>query len=117
MDAGAAASSQRPDGSTSVYFAVSSAKLDEAALKELAGPVAALADSTRVAQIAGYVDASGSAARNVALAKARARAVGQALSLAGVAPARIHLVAPANIVGGGAPDQARRVDITIGAAK
>jgi outer membrane protein OmpA-like peptidoglycan-associated protein len=62
--------------------------------------------------LSGYVDSSGSAAKNAELAKQRAFAVRDALTKAGVAAGRIELRKPAEIKAGAADAaQARRVDI------
>jgi outer membrane protein OmpA-like peptidoglycan-associated protein len=61
--------------------------------------------------ITGYTDPTGDPAKNAELAKERAKAVRNALLAAGVADASITLQPPANITGGGAGMEARRVEI------
>ncbi|NJN00732.1 MAG: OmpA family protein, partial [Aquincola sp.] len=82
-----------------------------AAQKEIARAVDLL-KGTPDAKVAlsGYVDSSGSAAKNAELAKQRAFAVRDALTKAGVAAARIELRKPEQIDAGDAA-RARRVDI------
>jgi flagellar motor protein MotB len=62
--------------------------------------------------ITGYADATGSRDANVALAKARAIAVRDALVAAGVTPDRLQLREPRDVIGSGSNDEARRVDLT-----
>ena len=103
-------------GTTSVYFATASSRLDEEAQKVLQAAAASLQGNDKVVEITGYVDATGDMQRNIALARARAQSVGRALALGGIPPSRIRLKAPADIVGGSENDQARRVDlVTVGA--
>ena len=63
--------------------------------------------------LSGFVDSSGSAAKNAELAKQRAFAVRDALTKGGIAAGRIELRKPAQIDAGSGADaaQARRVDI------
>jgi cytochrome c oxidase subunit II len=97
----------------SVLFAVGNATLDANAVKAIEKAVGVLkgAPDSKIA-LSGYVDSSGSAAKNAELAKNRAFAVRDALQKAGVAAERIELRKPSNIEAG---DQdaarARRVDI------
>jgi cytochrome c oxidase subunit 2 len=94
-----------------VLFAVGKSGLDAAAQKEIAKAVDLLKGSpgAKVA-LSGYVDSSGSAAKNAELAKQRAFAVRDALTKAGIAAARIELRKPEQIDAGDAA-RARRVDI------
>jgi cytochrome c oxidase subunit 2 len=94
-----------------VLFAVGRSGLDVAAQKEIAKAVELLkgAPDTKVA-LSGYVDSSGSAAKNAELAKQRAFAVRDALTKAGIAAGRIELRKPEQIDAGDAA-RARRVDI------
>jgi cytochrome c oxidase subunit II len=63
--------------------------------------------------LSGYVDASGSAAKNAELAKQRAFAVRDALTKAGIPAERIELRKPSQVEAGSGADaaRARRVDI------
>jgi cytochrome c oxidase subunit II len=98
----------------SVLFAVGKSALDADAQKVL-GQAAQLLKAKPDAKIAlsGYVDASGSAAKNAELAKQRAFAVRDALTKAGVAAGRIELRKPSQVEAGSGTDaaRARRVDI------
>ncbi|KLU22709.1 cytochrome C oxidase [Caballeronia mineralivorans PML1(12)] len=62
--------------------------------------------------LSGFTDATGSAAKNAELAKARAQAVRDALKAAGVAEDRIILKKPETITGGADAREARRVEIS-----
>jgi cytochrome c oxidase subunit 2 len=94
-----------------VLFAVGRSALDAAAQKEVAKAIELLKGSpdAKVA-LSGYVDSSGSAAKNAELAKQRAFAVRDALTKAGIAAGRIELKKPEQIDAGDAA-RARRVDI------
>jgi cytochrome c oxidase subunit II len=94
-----------------VLFAVGKSALDGAAQKEIAKAVELLkgTPNAKVA-LSGYVDSSGSAAKNAELAKQRAFAVRDALTKAGIAAGRIELKKPEQIDAGDAA-RARRVDI------
>jgi cytochrome c oxidase subunit II len=99
----------------SVFFASGQSGLDAKAKKTLEQAVELLkaAPNAKVA-LSGFVDASGSAARNADLAKERAVAVRDALQTAGIAADRIEMRRPQNIeAGSAAAAQARRVDIVI----
>ena len=101
-----------PQGAA-VYFARGQARLDseaEAAIRAAAGSLIGI--GTAIA-ITGYTDRTGNVAANVELAKRRAKAVADALVEAGIQPERIRLQAPADVVGSGSDDRARRVDITL----
>ena len=97
-----------------IYFALDSADLPTdagGALFMMA--VAATVEPTRHLTVSGYHDASGDPAHNVELAKARAAAVRDALKAAGVPDERIDLQKPVEVLGGTAPQEARRVEITL----
>jgi ammonium transporter, Amt family len=66
-------------------------------------------------QLSGFVDSTGSADVNKALAKQRAQAVRDALKAMGVAEDRLVLQKPEDLTAG-AGDQARRVELTLAAA-
>ncbi len=97
-----------------VYFAVGTSALDADAQAAL-GKAVEMLKSKPDAKIAlsGYVDSSGSAAKNAELAKQRAFAVRDALTKAGVPSNRIELRKPEQVDAGsgGAAERARRVDI------
>jgi cytochrome c oxidase subunit II len=118
--AAAAATASAPAAATataglpmSVFFASGKSGLDADAQKVLAQAIALLKASPdgKVA-LSGFVDSSGSAARNAELAKDRAKAVRDALQTAGIAADRIEMRKPQNIeAGASAASQSRRVDI------
>ncbi|MGC3963490.1 MAG: OmpA family protein [Rhodocyclaceae bacterium] len=101
---------------TAVYFEHASSRLDATASVALRKLAASLSGGQTVA-ISGYVDRSGHADANAKLALARAESVRDALTRAGVAADRIELKKPADIVGGDDAAAARRVDVTVGAAR
>lgn len=101
---------------TAVYFEHASSRLDATASVALRKLAASLSGGQTVA-ISGYVDKSGHADANAKLALARAESVRDALTRAGVAADRIELKKPADIVGGDDAAAARRVDVTVGAAR
>ena len=97
----------------SVLFAVGKSDLDAEAAKAIEKAIGVLkaAPDAKVA-LSGYVDSSGSAAKNAELAKQRAMTVRDALQGAGVAADRIELRKPSNIEAGDKDAaRARRVDI------
>ena len=95
-----------------VHFATGSAVLDATATQALAALAEALKGNQSRLAITGYADATGSHDANVALARARAVAVRDALVAAGVAAARLQLREPRDVIGSGSNDEARRVDLT-----
>ncbi|MGB4811514.1 MAG: OmpA family protein [Methylophilaceae bacterium] len=68
--------------------------------------------NTKVA-ISGYHDPRGGKARNIALAKNRAKAVREALKAAGIDEARIEMRKPVSTEGSGDLAEARRVEVTV----
>jgi cytochrome c oxidase subunit 2 len=97
----------------SVLFASGKSALDPEAAKAVAAAAAYLKSKSggKVA-LSGYVDSSGDAAKNVELAKERAKSVRAALEKAGITQDRIEMRKPQEIeAGGAASDRARRVDI------
>jgi cytochrome c oxidase subunit 2 len=97
----------------SVLFAVGKSTLDAEAARQIEKAVGILksAPAAKVA-LSGFVDSSGSAAKNAELAKERAFAVRDALRKAGVADDRIELRKPSDIEAGSKDAaRARRVDI------
>jgi len=117
--AGAAASAPASAAAGSaVYFETNRSNVDatgQARLREIAA--AMKAQPAAQAKVHGYVDATGSAARNSSLARQRAEAVRSALVAAGVPADRITLEKPADIVGGDSAAQARRVDVEVAGAR
>lgn len=101
-----------------VYFESNRSRVDATGQARLLEIAAAMkAQPAAQAKVHGYVDATGSAKRNSALARQRAQAVRDALVAAGVPGERITLEKPANIVGGDSAAQARRVDIVLAGAR
>jgi cytochrome c oxidase subunit II len=97
-----------------VYFAVGKSALDADAQKALGKAIDMLKAKPDVKiALSGYVDSTGSAAKNAELAKQRAFAVHDALTKAGVAAERITLRKPSQVDAGSgaAAERARRVDI------
>ena len=113
-EAASAATQAPPAGAAAVAivrFPVGAAALDDQALHTVRQAAASVMSIGTALTITGYADASGGAAANVELAKRRAAAVRDALVANGIEPARIRLVAPAEVTGSGTADEARRVDI------
>ena len=97
-----------------VLFATGKSTLDGEAQKVLGKAVAILkAKPDAKIALSGYVDSSGSAAKNAELAKQRAFAVRDALTKGGIPAGRIDLRKPSQIDAGSGADaaRARRVDI------
>lgn len=97
-----------------VYFAVGEALITAEGQAELASVQQAVAAAPgRKIVLSGFHDASGDAAKNAELAKARAKAVRDHLSKAGVDAARIQLRKPESTTAEGPAEQARRVEIRL----
>jgi hypothetical protein len=97
-----------------VYFDTGSAALGADASRAIAAAAESIKkDGTKVA-LTGYTDKTGDTAKNEELAKARAKAVRDALMAAGVAEAGIEMRPPLFVeVGAGISDaEARRVEIS-----
>jgi K(+)-stimulated pyrophosphate-energized sodium pump len=109
-DAGAAAN----PAAAKLYFASGSSALPGDSTTKLEPIIAALKSREDArATIAGFHDASGSAAKNAELAKERAKAVRSALTAAGIDEARIEMSKPTVTTGGGNPEEARRVEVSV----
>jgi K(+)-stimulated pyrophosphate-energized sodium pump len=107
-----AASFKVENGVVKFYFATDKPDLAtgaESALAEVAKGVA----SGKRAVVSGFTDATGDAARNEELAKARAAAVSTALTTAGVAADKIEIKKPESITGSGSHAEARRVEVAL----
>lgn len=65
------------------------------------------------AVVSGYHDPTGDPAMNEQLAQSRAEAVRSSLISAGIADSRIEMREPGTTQGGGTPEQARRVEVTV----
>ncbi|WND83171.1 OmpA family protein [Lysobacter capsici] len=108
---GAPAAAQR---NAKLYFDVGSSTPPANASADLAGVLAALKDDANAkARISGFHDETGSAATNAELAKKRAQAVQSWLESQGIAADRIVLDKPAVTEGGGKPEEARRVEVSV----
>jgi K(+)-stimulated pyrophosphate-energized sodium pump len=97
-----------------LYFASGSSALPADGGAKLEPIVAALKgrDDAR-ATISGFHDASGSTTKNAELAKERAKAVRDALTAAGIDAGRIDMAKPTVTTGGGNPEEARRVEVSV----
>jgi photosynthetic reaction center cytochrome c subunit len=94
-----------------ILFAVNRFDLNAEARAAIRAAAAQLAsDRALRVDISGFADRTGSADKNLDLAKQRAFAVRDALKAAGVAESRINLRKPEFVIGG-TSDESRRVDI------
>ena len=98
-----------------VYFDVSSDKLSaKANYQSLELVIAFLRDhNDSVAYVSGFHDPSGNYESNQELSKRRAQSVGKLLQEAGISSERIIMEKPVETTGTGAPEEARRVEVTI----
>ena len=95
-----------------VYFAVGEAVITAESQAELASVGQAVAAAAgRKIVLSGFHDASGDAAKNAELAKARAKAVRDHLTAAGIDASRISLRKPERTTADGPAERARRVEI------
>ncbi|MFO1205045.1 MAG: efflux RND transporter periplasmic adaptor subunit [Burkholderiales bacterium] len=100
-----------------LYFAVGSARLDADATAAVANAAAYLAahpDAT--VDVTGFADKTGQHAKNVVLAKERAKTVRNTLFDQGVKATQVTLKPPADVTGGPDDQAARRVEISSAAA-
>jgi outer membrane protein OmpA-like peptidoglycan-associated protein len=101
-------------GLEKLYFATSSSDVDAASKAKLGKIVEYLkANPAAVVLLSGFHDPSGNKAQNEELALNRARAVRAALGEAGIAKERVEMAKPIETTGGGAPEEARRVEVSI----
>ena len=97
-----------------LYFAVGEATLPADAGEALGKVKATLMEKEgAIVLLSGFHDETGDAAKNVELAKNRARAVKQALVAAGVPAEKVLTRKPAVTLGSGSRDEARRVEIRV----
>lgn len=101
-------------GVVKFYFATAKADLAAGANEALADVVKGVAEGKK-AVVSGFHDATGDAAVNAELAKQRAFAVRDALKAQGVAEDKIELKKPEQTTATGSNDEARRVEVTLGA--
>jgi membrane fusion protein (multidrug efflux system) len=96
-----------------IHFDVGSARLSSEASATLANVALYLTERPEVVvDITGYTDKTGSHAKNVVLAKERAKAVRKALFDKGAKESQVSMRPPANITGGGDNQEARRVEVS-----
>jgi outer membrane protein OmpA-like peptidoglycan-associated protein len=97
-----------------VYFALGQSALPDGVQPVLDKAVLAIQEAPqRRVVVSGFHDASGTAAVNTEIAKARAKTVREALTADGVSASRIALRKPAETLGGEEPIEARRVEIRL----
>ena len=111
-----AASINVENGVVKFYFAPSKAELAAGANDALANVVKQVtADDSlgRKLVVSGFHDATGNAAKNVELAKLRAKTVRSALLALGVAEGQIELKKPEQLLASETNAQARRVEVSV----
>ena len=96
-----------------VYFDQGKAALTDEGKKAIADAAAALKSGKDAVDITGYTDKTGNLAKNLELAKDRAKAVRDALIAGGVAKDRINMKPPVETTGTGSDREARRVEIAL----
>ena len=101
------------NGVVKFYFASGKAELATGAGAALADVAKGVAGGKR-AVVSGYTDPTGDASKNEELAKARADAVRNALTAAGVAADKIDLKKPEAVTGSESNAEARRVEVALG---
>ena len=102
------------NGVVMFFFATAKADLAAGANEALADVVKGVADGKK-AIVSGFHDATGDAAQNAELAKQRALAVRDALKALGVTEEQIELKKPEVTTATGTNEQARRVEVVLGA--
>jgi K(+)-stimulated pyrophosphate-energized sodium pump len=99
---------------TVIYFAKDKSDMPIGADQKLVDVVAYLKDNANAkAVLSGFHDPSGNLAHNEELALNRARSVRSALEAAGIVKDRVVMQKPAVTAGGGAPEEARRVEVSV----
>jgi K(+)-stimulated pyrophosphate-energized sodium pump len=97
-----------------VYFDVNSFDVNAESTAKLGKIIDYLkANSGAMAVLSGFHDPTGNKASNEELALNRARAVRAALEKAGIPKERVEMAKPAETTGGGAPEEARRVEVSV----
>ncbi len=97
-----------------VYFALNGSVVPKDTGDRLKEVVGYLTHNPKAkAVVSGFHDPSGSVAQNEALALERARAMRSALQSAGIANERVVMQKPALTAGGGPPEEARRVEVSV----
>jgi outer membrane protein OmpA-like peptidoglycan-associated protein len=110
---GTTTSTPKASSITRVYFEPGKAELPADSASSLTPYVVAAKDKRRTVVVSGFHDPSGDAAANEELAKQRAFAVRDFLVRAGVPAERVELRKPVVTTGGGDPQEARRVEVTL----
>jgi K(+)-stimulated pyrophosphate-energized sodium pump len=99
---------------TVIYFAKDKFDMPIGADQKLVDVVAFLnANANAKAVLSGFHDPSGNLSHNEELAHNRARSVRTALETAGIVKDRVVMQKPAVTAGGGAPEEARRVEVSV----
>ncbi|MEO7057182.1 MAG: sodium-translocating pyrophosphatase, partial [Caldimonas sp.] len=101
------------DGVVKFYFATGKADLASGSESALADVARKVADGKR-AFITGFTDPTGDPLKNEELARARASAVRDALTNAGIAADKIELRKPEAVTATGSNAEARRVEVSLG---
>jgi K(+)-stimulated pyrophosphate-energized sodium pump len=97
-----------------VYFAKDKFDMPIGADQKLVDVVGYLkANANGKAVLSGFHDPSGNLAHNEELALNRARSVRASLEAAGIVKERVVMQKPAVTAGGGAPEEARRVEVSV----
>jgi K(+)-stimulated pyrophosphate-energized sodium pump len=97
-----------------IYFAKDKADMPIGADQKLVDVAAYLtANVNAKAVLSGFHDPSGNLAHNEELALNRARSVRASLEAAGIVKDRVVMQKPAVTAGGGAPEEARRVEVSV----
>lgn len=97
-----------------VFFDIGKADIGAAGVEAIGKALALVnASPTRKVVLSGFHDLSGDPVKNAELAKDRAKAVCEALKAQGLAADRVMLRKPAETGAGGAPEEARRVEIRL----
>ena len=97
-----------------LFFASGSADMPADSAQSIE-PIVAFAKANASAKIviSGFHDTSGNQATNEEIAKNRAKAVREALKLAGITEDRIEMKKPEVSTGSGNADEARRVEVSV----
>jgi outer membrane protein OmpA-like peptidoglycan-associated protein len=99
---------------TVIYFAKNKFDMPLGADQKLVDVVGYLnANANAKAVLSGFHDPSGNLAQNEELALNRARSVRASLEAAGIAKDRVVMQKPVVTAGGGAPEEARRVEVSV----
>jgi outer membrane protein OmpA-like peptidoglycan-associated protein len=100
------------DSMAKVYFDVGSAEISGASSQMINATADRIKKDGAKVDLTGYTDKTGDEAKNMELAKGRAKAVQDALIVAGIAPENIGMKPPLFVTGAANDAEARRVDIS-----